>query len=184
MNGDELDTSASFTQLGLTLSSNLTWKTHIHSLANHASQNLGFLARARGFFSSSHLLTINKSQIRPSLEYCFHVCCVSPTSTICFLNKVQFEAICFIIQPLSHRFLVGDLSIFSDTFMDIALRRSGVKFLLLCGISGPLDALPTHTISKFHYLIPELYPTNHHSSQEYAIYGTSCLFVAFLNLRS
>ena len=58
MNGDKLDTSASFTQLGLSLSSNLTWKTHIHSLAKHASQKLGFLARARGFFSSSHLLSL------------------------------------------------------------------------------------------------------------------------------
>ena len=65
MNGDELDTSASFTQLGLSLSSNLTWKTHIHSLAKHASRKLGFLARSRGFFSSSHLLSIYKSQIRP-----------------------------------------------------------------------------------------------------------------------
>ena len=55
MNGDELDTSASFTQLRLSLSFILTWKTHIHSLAKHASQRLGFLARARGFFSSSHL---------------------------------------------------------------------------------------------------------------------------------
>ena len=50
MNSDERDTSASFTHLGLTLSSNLTWKTHIPSLAKHASQKLGFLARARGFF--------------------------------------------------------------------------------------------------------------------------------------
>ena len=58
MNGDELDTSASFTQLGLSLSSNLTWKTHIHSLAKRASQKLGFLSRARGFFSSFHLLSI------------------------------------------------------------------------------------------------------------------------------
>ena len=55
MNGDELDTSASFTQLGLSLSSNLTWKTHIHSLAKHASQKFDFLARAHGF---SHLLTL------------------------------------------------------------------------------------------------------------------------------
>ena len=46
MNGDKLDT---FTQLGLSLSSNLTWKTHIHSIANNASQKLGFLAKARGF---------------------------------------------------------------------------------------------------------------------------------------
>ena len=54
MNGDELDTSASFTQLGLSLSSNLIWKTHIHSLAKHAYQKLGFLARSRGV---SRLLT-------------------------------------------------------------------------------------------------------------------------------
>ena len=58
VNGDELDTSASFTRLGLSLSSNITWKSHINSFAKHASQKLGFLARARGFFSSSHLLSV------------------------------------------------------------------------------------------------------------------------------
>ena len=87
MNGDELDTSASFTQLGLSLSSNLTWKTHIHSLAKHASQKLGFLARARGFFSSSHLLSIYKSQIRPSLEYCSHVWGGAPNLLAVFSTK-------------------------------------------------------------------------------------------------
>ena len=93
MNGDELDTSASFTQLGLSLSSNLTWKTHIHSLAKHASRKLGFLARARGFFSSSHLLSIYKSQIRPSLEYCSHVWGGAPMSTLHLLDKVQSKFI-------------------------------------------------------------------------------------------
>ena len=123
-NGDELDTSASFTQLGLSLSSNLTWKTHIHSLAKHASQKLGFLARARGFFSSSHLLSIYKSQIRPSLKYCSHVWGGAPKSTLCLLDKVQSKAIRLInnpnltksLQPLSHRRLVGDLSIYYRYF--------------------------------------------------------------------
>ena len=123
MNGDELDSSASFTQLGLSFSSNLTWKTHIHSLAKHASQKLGFLARARGFFSSSHLLSICKSQIRPSLEYCSHVWGGAPKSTLC-LDKVQSKAIRLInnpnltksLQPLPHRRLVGDLSIFYRYF--------------------------------------------------------------------
>ena len=124
MNGDELDTSTSFTQLGLSLSSNLTWKTHIHSLTKHASQKLGFLVRARGFFSSSHLLSIYKSQIRPSLEYCSHVWGGAPKSTLCLLDKVQSKAICLInnpnltksLPPLSHRQLVGDLSIFYRYF--------------------------------------------------------------------
>ena len=124
MNGDELDTSPSVTQLGLSLSSNITWKTHIHSLAKHASQKLGFLARARGFFSSSHLLSIYKSQIRPSLEYCSHVWGGAPKSTLCLLDKVQSRAIRLIYNPnltkslqlLSHRRLVEDLSIFYGYF--------------------------------------------------------------------
>ena len=125
MNGDGLDTSTSFTQLGLSLSSNLTWKTHIHSLAKHASQRLGFLARAPGFFSSSHLLSIYKSQIRPSLEYCSHVWGGAPKSTLCLLDKVQSKAIRLVnnpnltksLQTLSRRRrLVGDLSIFYRYF--------------------------------------------------------------------
>ena len=120
MNGDELSTSASFTQVGLSLSSNLTWKTHIHSLAKHASQKLGSLARARGFLSSSHLLTIYRSQIRPCLEYCSHVWGGAPKSTLCLLDKVQSKAIRLInnnnlaksLQPISHHRLVGDLFIF------------------------------------------------------------------------
>ena len=124
MNGDELDTSASFTQLGISVSSNLTWKTRVHSLAKHASQKLGFLARARGFFSSSHLLSIYKSQIRSSLEYCSHVWGGAPKSTLCLLDKVQSKAIRLInnpnltklLQPLSHPRLVGDLSIYFRYF--------------------------------------------------------------------
>ena len=119
INGDELDTSASFTQLSLSLSSNLILKTHIHALAKHTSQKLGFLARARGFFSSSHLLSIYKSQIRPSLEYCSHVWGGAPKSTLGLLHKVQSKAIRLInnpnltksLQPLSHHCLVGHISI-------------------------------------------------------------------------
>ena len=81
INGDELNTSTSFTQLGLSLSSNLTWTTRIHSLAKHVSQKLSFLARARGFFSPSHFLSIYKSQIRPSKEY-------SSTSSLGWCSKI------------------------------------------------------------------------------------------------
>ena len=124
-NGDELETSASFAQLGLSLSSNLTWKTHIHSLAKHASQKLNFLARAHlPIFSSSHFLCIYKSQIRPSLQYCSHVWGGAPKSTLCLLDKVQSKAIRLInnpnltksLHPLSHRRLVGNLSIFYRYF--------------------------------------------------------------------
>ena len=120
MNGHKLDISSSITQLGLSISSNLTWKPHIKSIAKHASQKLGFLSRAHGYFSSSQLLTIYKSHIHPSLEYCSHVWGGAPKSSLHLLDRVQSKAIRLInnpnvpnsLQSLSHRCLVADISIF------------------------------------------------------------------------
>ena len=119
MNGHKLDISSSITQLGLSTSSNLTWKPHINSIAKYASQKLGFLSRARDCFSPSQLLTIYKSQIRPSPEYCSHVWCGAAKASL-HLGRVQSKAIRLInnpnltnsLQSLSHRHLVSDLSIF------------------------------------------------------------------------
>ena len=124
MNGHKLDISSSITLLGLSISSNLTWKPHIISIAKHASQKLGFLSRARGEFSPSQLLTICKAQIRSSLEYCSHVWGSAPKSSLHLLDRVQSKAIRLInspnltnsLQSLSHRRLVADLSIFYRCF--------------------------------------------------------------------
>ena len=133
----KLDISSSITQLGLSISSNLTWKPHINSIAKHASQKLGFLSRARGYFSPQ-LLTICKSQIRPSLDYCSHVWGGAPKSSLHLLDRVQSKAIRLInnpnltnsLQSLSHCCLVADLSIFYCYFTDIALRKSRILFLI------------------------------------------------------
>ena len=103
MSGHELDISSSFTLLGLSVSSDLSWKTHIYPISKHASQKLGFLSRARDYFFPSQLLTISKSQIRPSLGYCSHVWGIALRSSLHLLDNVQ---------PLSHHQLVADLSIF------------------------------------------------------------------------
>ena len=133
----KLDISSPITQLGLSTSSYLTWKPHINSIAKHASQKLGFLSRACGYFSPQ-LLTICKSQIRPSLEYYSHVWGGAPNSSLHLLDKVQSKAIRLInnpnltnsLQSLSHRCLVADLSIFYCYFTDIALRKSRILFLI------------------------------------------------------
>ena len=189
MNGDKLDTSASFTQFGLSLSSNLTWRTHIHSLAKHASQKLGYLARDHGFFSSSHLLSIYKFQIHPSLDYCSHVWGGAPKSTLCLLDKVQSKAIRLInnpnltksLQPLSHRHLVGDLSILYRYFNGHCSQEiRDIIPVHLRLVRTTRSSTHSHP-SKFHCLLREIYLTNHHSSQEHAIYGTSCLPLAFMS---
>ena len=174
MNGDELDTSASLTELGLLLSSNLTLRTHIHSLAKHACHRLSFLARARGFFSSSHLLSIYKSQIRPSLEYCSHIWGDAPKSTLCRLYNFKPNAIRLIsnpyltksLQPLSHRRLVGDLSIFYRYFhghcsqeireiISVPLRRVRTTRSSTCSHLFQLSLPNSRTLSHKSSFIPK-----------------------------
>ena len=124
MNGQKLNISSSFIQLGLSISSNLTWKLHINSIVKHASQKHGFLSGVHGYFSPSQLLTIYKSHICPSLGYCSHVLGGAPKSYLHLLDKFRTKAIHLInnrnltnsLQPLSHCRLDADLSIFYRYF--------------------------------------------------------------------
>ena len=76
-----------------------------------------------------------------------------------------------------HRHVETSLHISSSptyTSMEIALRKSERLYTIPQVVPEQPEAHPIHTLSKFHYLIHELYPSNHHSSQEVAIYGMSC----------
>nr|CAH7747814.1 unnamed protein product [Callosobruchus chinensis] len=83
----------------------------------------------------SNILTLYKAQIRPSLECCSHIWAIAaPTTSLSIVDAVQRTAICLIddlaltwchLQPLSHRRVVGDLSLFyrySNGFCSSELR--------------------------------------------------------------
>lgn len=46
---------------------------NISSLAERASHNISFLYKTRDYFSSSHILTLHKSQNCPSIGYSSHI---------------------------------------------------------------------------------------------------------------
>nr|CAH7717513.1 unnamed protein product [Callosobruchus chinensis] len=81
---------------------------------------LGYLFRARKYFSPSNVLTLYKAQIRPSLEYCSHICGAAAPTALSVLDAVQRRAIQVIgdpaltcnSQPLSRRRAAGDLLLF------------------------------------------------------------------------
>ena len=137
MNCRKLDISSSFTPLGLSISFDRACKPHIHSNAKHASQKLGFLSRAHGYFSPQ-LLAIYKSQIRPSLEYCSHVWGGAPNSSLHLLDRAQSKAILLInnpnltnsLQSLSHRRLVADVSIFYCYIHGLCSQEIKILFLV------------------------------------------------------
>nr|CAH7763357.1 unnamed protein product [Callosobruchus chinensis] len=98
----------------------MIWHEHVSSIATAAGKKLGYLFRARKYFSPSNLLTLYKAQIRPSLEYCSHIWGAAAPTTLSILDAVQRMAIRLIgdpaltchLQPLSHRRAVGDLPLF------------------------------------------------------------------------
>nr|CAH7756014.1 unnamed protein product [Callosobruchus chinensis] len=98
----------------------MIWHEHGSSIATAAGKKLGYLFRARKYFSPSNPRTLYKAQIRPSQEYCSHIWGDAAPTTLSILGAVQRRAIRLIgdpaltchLQPLSHRHAVGDLSLF------------------------------------------------------------------------
>ena len=164
MNCCELDISSSFTQPCLSISTYLTWKPHIHSIAKHASQKLGFLSRARGYFLSPQLFTIYKAQIRSSFEYCFHIWGGAPKSSLLLFDKsnlkqsvsstVQASPILSSLPPIVVWLQIFPFS--TNIFMEIALWRSRISFLVQQSELEQSEAVPNLTHSKFRYLIHKL----------------------------
>ena len=76
--------------LGLTFKDDLSWKSHITSLAKSASQKLGILFRFRNYFTNKQLLTLYVGTIRPCMEYCCHIWGRYPGVDL--LDKVQSKA--------------------------------------------------------------------------------------------
>nr|CAH7761849.1 unnamed protein product [Callosobruchus chinensis] len=95
-------------------------RTHSFKLLGVAGKKLGYLFRARKYYSPSNFLTLYKAQIRPSLEYSSHIWGAAAPTTLSILDAVQRRAIRLIgdpaltchLLPLSHRHAVADLSLF------------------------------------------------------------------------
>nr|CAH7729835.1 unnamed protein product [Callosobruchus chinensis] len=77
----------SFKLLGVSITENMIWHEHVSSIATAAGKKLGYLFRARKYFSPSNLLTLYKAQIRPNLEYCSHIWGAAAPTTLLILDS-------------------------------------------------------------------------------------------------
>nr|CAH7738049.1 unnamed protein product [Callosobruchus chinensis] len=89
----------------------MIWHELVWSIATAVGKKLGYLFRARKYFSPSNLLTLYKAQIRPSLEYCSYIWGAAAPTILSILDAVQRGAIRIVgdpastchLQPLSRR---------------------------------------------------------------------------------
>ena len=123
MEGTSLPESGSFRLLGMTLSSDFSWKSYIESSAKSAAMKVGSLLRCKGFLTPETILYLYKSTIRPCIEYCCHLWAGAPATCLSLLDRIQ-QRICNVIGPnlsskldsLSHRRNVASLSLFYKYF--------------------------------------------------------------------
>ena len=84
-----LESVSSAKYLGVDISSDLSWDTHMNCISKKANNTLGFLRRNIKIHSESLKTSAYKVLVRPQLEYCSTVCCPFTDSNISKLAAVQ-----------------------------------------------------------------------------------------------
>ena len=69
MGNAPLDSTSSIQYLGITISSNFTWNSHINAIVSRANRLLGFICSVAGGASTKAFFTLYKSLVLPILEY-------------------------------------------------------------------------------------------------------------------
>ena len=128
LHGQTLQTVSSAKYLGITLTSNLSWDSHIGEVCTKANRALGFLRRNLKVASTRVKCTAYKAFVRPTMEYACTVWDPYTQANINALEAVQRRAARFILNrhkrvdsvtamltklqllPLSHRRKVARLA--------------------------------------------------------------------------
>ena len=117
--GTEIPQSPHVKVVGLTMSHNLSWSTHIMNVHRKANRSLALLRRARPVLDPPALSTIYKSFIRSRVEYCCPIWMGAGVTLINSLDRIQTRAIRILgdiegnkLQSLAHRRGVASMSVF------------------------------------------------------------------------
>uniref|UniRef100_A0A8C4Q7D4 Uncharacterized protein n=1 Tax=Eptatretus burgeri TaxID=7764 RepID=A0A8C4Q7D4_EPTBU len=87
-----LEEVLSFELLGLTISNDLSWESHISNLASKASCRLSILHRAESFLGTPEFLTTYKAFVCSLMEYCSPLWGGAPASHLSRFHTVETKA--------------------------------------------------------------------------------------------
>ena len=153
-----LETMSSARYLGVDISNDLSWKTHINLITSNANRSLGFLKRNIRANHPQLKAMAYKALVHPQLEY---ASCVWDPFTAIAMKQIE------IVQRRAARWVVRDYATASSVtsiierlgWRSLEQRRSDARFSIMYKIIHQLVAIPTDQ------LIPPSRPTRHsHSS--------------------
>ena len=129
LSGTVLDRTESFKDLGVTISQDLSWGTHVSSLVSKCNQTMGLIKRAVGFrLAPSLTTTLYQSLVRSQIEYASSVWSPHNHKDIRHIESIQRSASRYILHypqmSYSERCSVLDL-------MPLSFRREMADLVLL-----------------------------------------------------
>ena len=158
LHGQVLETVSSARYLGVDISNDLSWKTHINRITSNANKSLGFLKRNIKANHPQLKAMAYKAVVRPQLEYAS--CVWDPYTAIAIkqIEMVQRRAARWVVRDYS--FTSSVTSIIEDLgWRTLEQRRSDARLSLMFKIVHQLVAISTDQ------LVPPSRPTRHsHSS--------------------
>lgn len=115
-----LTISKSIHILGVDISSDVQFRSHLEDKVKLASKKLGVLNRSKQYFTPGQRLLLYKAQVRPHLEYCSHLWAGAPAYQLGPCDSIQRRATRIVddtvltsdIEPLGLRRDVASLCVF------------------------------------------------------------------------
>ena len=140
LNGKPLHSCGSVKYLGVTITSDLSWATHISNLCKKANRQLGLLHREFGSAPSSVKDKIYRCSILPTLEYCSAV-----WSPHCKTHKQSLERVeTFAARVVTRKWNLDRTTLLSSLHWPSLETRRKIQSLKVCyNIVNNLSIIPS-----------------------------------------
>lgn len=130
INHNELLHTISYKYLGVHLTENLSWSSHVTAICAKASKTLGYLRRNLSNSPSSIRKLAYQTFVRPQLEYASSIWSPHPNYLIDMIESVQNRAARFISRDYSHHSSVTQMKL-DLSLQPLVLRRDIALLSLL-----------------------------------------------------
>ncbi len=141
LHNTQLESVPSAKYLGVTISNDLTWNTHIDNITKTANQTLGFLRRNIKIHSEPLKSTVYKTLVRPQLEYCSPVWSPHTDTNVHQIESIQRRAARWVKHDYSRTSSVTNM-LTSLEWRRLDLRRIDQRLIQFYKITNSLVAIP------------------------------------------
>ena len=155
LHNTELESATAAKYLGVTISDDLSWGTHVNNISKKANQTLGFLKWNIKVHKQDLKSTADKTRVRPQLEYASTVWSPHTATDIQKIESVQRRAARRATRD--YRYISSITSMLNDlNWRPLDQRRIDCRLVMMYKVTYDLVAIPAS-----YYLTPNRRQSRH-----------------------